>query len=185
MDEAKLVSNTWDYEGVKIKFTWYPGEDLAKFHPFNQVYGVIFNESGQILIQRSGQQDWCLAGGTVEGGESAEETLRRELIEEADVTIKNPILLGGQRVKFIGGPNPKPSKRGGDDFYQLRYFCEVDQLLPQTPDPDNGEIHERKFVLPSEINEYLKWGITGKTIFDQAIALFASLHPKPSLRPQM
>ncbi|KKT39932.1 hypothetical protein A3K29_03895 [Candidatus Collierbacteria bacterium RIFOXYB2_FULL_46_14] len=178
MDEAKLVSSTWVEKGVTMKFTWYPGDNLERFQPFNQVYGVVFNSDGQMLIQRRELRPWCLAGGTVEEGETAEQALRRELIEEADVTIKNLILLGGQRVQFPGGHNPNPTKRfTGDDFYQLRYYCEVDEVLPQTPDPDHDIINERLFVPQTEINKYLGWGATGQVIFDQAIALFHQLHP--------
>ncbi|EKD53610.1 MAG: hypothetical protein ACD_61C00007G0020 [uncultured bacterium] len=178
MDETKLVSKIWVDNGVTMKFTWYPGDDIKQYEPFNQVYGVVFDSDGRMLIQRRETRPWCLAGGTVEEGENAEQTLRRELIEEADVTIKNPILLGGQRVQFPGGHNPTPTKRFvGDDFYQLRYYCEVDEILPQTPDPDHGIINERLFVSSSEINSYLNWGDTGQAIFDRAIALFHRLHP--------
>lgn len=179
MEKTKLATSTWtDPSGVTATFTWYPGNDLEKFRPFIQVYGVCFNDVGKMLIQRRATNPWCLAGGTVEEGESGEETLRRELIEEADVTIKNLSLLGGQRVQFPGGHNPNPGKRAiGDDFYQLRYYCEVDEILPQTPDPDHGIINERLFVSPNEINTYLNWGVTGEAIFTQATALFHKLHP--------
>lgn len=176
MNETNLATNTWEHHGVVTTFTWYPGQDLEKFKPFTQVYGVCFNEEGKILIQR-GSGDWSLAGGTVEEDETAEETLRRELIEETDVTIKSPLLLGGQRIQFPGGHNPNPSKRGGDDFYQLRYYCEVDEVLPQTPDPDHNKIRERLFVNPEDITKYFDWGITGTAIFSQATDLYKKLHP--------
>ena len=165
MDETKLISNIWENKGTKTKFTWYPGDNIDKFEPFNQVYGVVFDNEGRILIQKIGDSDWSLAGGTVEEGETAEQTLRRELIEEVDVEIKNPILLGGQRVQFLEGHDPDISKSELDDFYQLRYYCEVDKLLEQTPDPDNGKIHDRLLVLPEFILDYVHWGITGKAIF--------------------
>lgn len=167
MIEEKLASSTWtDEKGITSTFTWYPGDSLEEFQPFTQVYGVCFNDEGKILIQRRGKRPWCLAGGTVEAGESAEDTLRRELIEEADVSLKNPILLGGQRV----------SVDGYDTSYQLRYYCEVNEILPQTPDPDTNIINERKFVSPSEINEYLRWGATGEAIFTQATSLREKIH---------
>lgn len=180
MDSSKLISNTINFEGTDIKFTWYPGKNLDNYQPFTQVYGVVFDSSGMILIQRRDGCDWCLPGGTVEHLETAEQTLRREVVEESDVTINNPILLGGQRVQFPGGHNPNPSKRGGDDFFQLRYYCEVDEIMIQTPDPDHGTINERMFVNPNKINTYLNWGVTGQVIFDQAIALYRELHLRQS-----
>ncbi len=176
MDEINLASSVWDSGNGRIKFTWYPGNDLSKYSPYTQVYGVVFNSEGKILIQRVGDKAWCLPGGTVEDGETAEDTLRREVIEEADVSINNPILLGGQRVLFMDKPNPNPKRGEGNDFYQLRYYAEVEELLEQTPDPDNGQIHERLFVDPSEITSYFDWGLTGAAIFKQATDLWHGLH---------
>jgi len=176
MAENNLVSKLISWEGHQVRLTWYPGNNLEDFKPFNQVYAVCFNDEGKILIQSLPGQSWSLAGGTVETGESAEETLRREVVEEADVTIKNLILLGGHRVQYVDGDNPNKAK--GNDFFQLRYYCEVDEVLPQTPDPDNGHFHERKFVSPEEINDYLNWGTIGQAIFDQATLLYRKLHPK-------
>ncbi len=177
MDESNAVSNIWTFNEITVRFTWIPGDDHEKYRPFTQIYGVCFNDKGQILIQKVEDSDWCLAGGTVEEGESPEETLRRELIEETNVTIKNPIMLGGQKVEFINGHNPHPKRGEGDIFYQLRYYCEVDELLPQTPDPDNGKVHDRLFVEPSEITKYFDWGATGAAIFSQATDLYKKLHP--------
>lgn len=176
MDETNLASSVWDSGNGRVKFTWYPGTDLGNYSPYVQVYGVVFNSEGKILIQRVGDKAWCLAGGTVEEGETAEDTLRREVIEEADVRIKNPILLGGQRVQFLDGPNPNPKRGRGDDIYQLRYYAEVDELLPQTPDPDNDQIHERLFVDPLEITTYFDWGTVGAAIFKQATDLWTTIH---------
>ena len=170
--ENLLVSMVATWDGHEIKMTWYPGSEIEKFNPFNQVYGVCFDSEGKILIQNLPGQDWCLAGGTVEEGETAEATLRREIVEEADVTIKNLILLGGQRVEYLNKDNPNKVK--GNDYYQLRYYCEVDKILPQTPDPDNNQVHLRKFVSLEEINSYLNWGVVGRNIFDQATQLYRS-----------
>lgn len=128
------------------------------------------------MIQREENNSWCLPGGTVEAGESPLDTLGRELLEETDVTIKNPIMLGGQKVEVLEGHiDPK---RGGNNFFQLRYYCEIEKILPQTPDPDNGIIHERKFVNPSEITKYFDWGKIGAAIFKQATNLYQNLHRK-------
>ncbi len=51
-------------------------------------------------------------------------------------------------------------------------MAEVDQVLPQTADPDKGRIHERKFVPHSQINQFVKWGNTGEAMFADAIKKF-------------
>ncbi len=179
MDENNFPTTTWEdpSSGNIVKFIWIEGDDLSRYDPFTQCYGVCFNDKGEILVQRKDKDhDWSLPGGTVEEGETAEETLRREFVEEVDVTLKNIKLLGGQKVVFVNGENII-TKKGSNNFYQLRYYCEVDELMPQTPDPDHGTLRERKFVAQETINDVVDWKETGEVIFSQARAIWKQLHP--------
>jgi hypothetical protein len=56
--------------------------------------------------------------------------------------------------------------------YQARCVCQIDELLPQTPDPDGGMMRERKFVPANEITKYIKWGKLGDAMFKDAIELY-------------
>lgn len=157
-------NQTIDWEGEKFSVTWIKTNSLKGITPITQVYGVCFNDKEQILIaRRVGRENWAIPGGHPEKNETIEETLKREFIEEVDVKIKNIRLLGVQKVY----PENKPKEY----FYQVRCICEVDEMLPQTPDLDNGENWERKFVPSNEITKYVKWGITGDTMFKDAISL--------------
>lgn len=174
----KQVVNVWKnpVDGSEVRFTWTSGNDVNQYVPYSQCYGVCFNQKGEVLIQRRGEgYGWSLPGGTVEEGESAVETLEREFIEEVDTKIKNIILLGGQKVEVLGG-EVKEIKRNANNTYQLRFYCEVDELLPQTPDPDNDEIRERLFVPIDTITQYFDWKETGNEIFSLAKELFQKFH---------
>ena len=75
----------------KIVLTWIRTDNLCQFKPYFQVYGIIFNSAGKILlIQEKGK--WKIPGGTPENGETAVKTLKRELLEEADLTVTDIIL---------------------------------------------------------------------------------------------
>jgi len=152
--------------GQDVTLTWIKSDDLSSFKPYYQVYGILFNQTGEILlIQEKGK--WKIPGGTPETGETDVDTLKRELTEEADVTVSKVIPLGAQRVDYPNNPN----KQEGDLYYQLRYICLVDELLPQTPDPDTGIVNPRKFVPADQITEYVKWGEVGNAMFADAIML--------------
>lgn len=94
--------------------------------------------------------------------------MRRELLEEVDVKAGVIYPLGAQKTEIPNNPN----KDEGDLFYQLRCVVELGELLPQTPDPDRGNVWERMFVPPDKITEYIKWGETGNAMFEDAIALW-------------
>lgn len=61
----------------------------------NFVMGVIFNDAGEILLQkRFGNGKWGLPGGTMELGETFTKTLSREVEEETCLKVKAIKLLG-------------------------------------------------------------------------------------------
>ncbi len=128
-------------------------DSLDGIAPITQVYGVCFNDKNEILIVRKKDGDWIIPGGHPEGIETIEETLKREMIEEADIKVTNIKLVGAQKVY--------PEEKQEEFYYQVRCICEVEELLPQTPDPDDGKMWERKFVPARKITKYVKWGIKG------------------------
>ncbi len=161
----KNPKQTYDWNGTKVVVEWIRTDSLEKITPISQVYGIVFNDKNEILIARKvGDEKWIIPGGHPEGNETVEETLKREMIEEADVEVKNIKLLGGQKVHQEGKPKAYT--------YQVRCVCEVKELLPQTIDPAENVNWERKFVPAAEITEYVKWGITGDAMFKDAIELW-------------
>lgn len=70
------------------------------------VRGLVLNEAGEVLlIQHTYVKGWYMPGGGVERGETAEQALLRELVEEAGVrAIGRPVLLSlhSNHVRFPG-----------------------------------------------------------------------------------
>jgi len=154
-------------KGHDVTLTWLEDSNLEQYKPCFQIYGIVFNNKSEILlIQEKGK--WKIPGGTPEGNETAEETLRRELIEEADVTIRELRPFGVQRVDY---PN-NPSATEGEIFYQYRYICLVDALQESSPDPDTGITNPRMFVPAKDVTKYVDWGVVGEAMFKAAIELY-------------
>lgn len=149
-------------------YTWIPTSNIDKYQPITQVYGVCVNNNNEVLICREPQHlEWGLPGGTPEGNETPIQTLERELMEKVDVTVTDIEPIGIQQVNLPNNPN----KNEGDVFYQVRYFCKVKELLPQTLDPDTGLLYDRKFIPISELNNYLKWGKIGDIVVARALEI--------------
>jgi len=161
-----------NWEGQEITFTWIPTDTIKDYTPCTQVYGICINDEENILIIK--QKQWQIPGGTPEQDETPEETLHRELLEEAQVEISNLIPLGVQKVKYPNNPN----KKQGELFYQYRYLAIVKKINTAQPDPATGEKYERKFVSFDEIDTYVKWGKVGTEIFKDAKIVFKKVFKK-------
>ena len=128
------------------KIVWCDGLEVAnKKH--TQVSGYVLNEQNQLLIVKNGNT-WTIPGGHPEAGETKEQTLNRELMEEACVTLKDINYLGAVEVV-----------ENDDVYYQLRYTTKVNEILPFVQE---WEICERKFINFEDLPKYIKWanGIT-------------------------
>lgn len=144
------ISQVWrDELGNRVRFTWVEGSRAEKFSPFTQAYAVAFTRDGDVVIGHRPGHPWCLPGGTCEIGETARQTLVRELDEELSLRVVRTRLLGAQLVEYLDEKKTP--------HYQLRYVALV-ELKALTPDPDNGFLWERRTVKPDVVNSHLHWG---------------------------
>ena len=132
------------------KIAWREAAEIGNAK-YTQGSGYVLNEQGQLLIVKN-QNTWTIPGGHPEAGETKEETLKRELMEEACITLKDIHYLGAVEVV-----------ENGETYYQLRYTAKVNELLPFQQE---WEICERKFVDFADLSKYIIWA-NGKTFAKQ------------------
>ncbi len=161
----KHATSTFKWKGAVVTNTWIKTSEIGKYSPITQVYGIIFNDENEILVCReSSDSKWIIPGGHPEEGESFEETLKREVLEEVDVEISDIKPLGVFKVEFSDDPEKI--------IYQSRFISRLKHLHPQTPDPANNSTWERKFVSAEKVTEYVQWGEVGEAMFGDAIKLY-------------
>lgn len=107
---------------------------------------IIENKCGRILLQRRVDYDiWGIPGGILEIGETVEETVRREVFEETNLTLNSIELFG-----IYSGKNGYGQYANGDKVFSVQiifYVKDFDGELKHR----NEESRELKFLSRNEI----------------------------------
>lgn len=160
---SKILRTIFIDRKNKITLSWCESDDFSKMKDVKQCYGICFYKN-KILIINNGKNKWKwnLPGGTPEKNETFEQTLIREVDEEADIEIDNIIPIGYNKIE--------ETKNGKTNiFYQLRYIARIAKIKRQTIDPATNIIHKRKFIKPEEFISYSLWGKPGEAMIKRAI----------------
>ena len=114
-----------------------------------------------LIIKDDGKTQWKLPGGTPEKNETPIETLKREVFEEATVTL--------EKCKMIGCQETEIEKK---IIYQLRYVAIIEEIKKHTIDSCDNKWVKRKFIDSKNFNRYVKWGDIGREMFKVAYGWF-------------
>lgn len=122
-------------QGLRLHPPAAPG---PKPHPIPTVGALVFNEAGKMLLVRTNKWSnlWGIPGGKIDWGESSEDALRRELLEETGLTV--------EEIRFVVVQDAihPPEFYKDAHFLLLNYTCRA---------PGNQEVR-----LNAEAQEY-RW----------------------------
>lgn len=141
-------------------YSWYE-KPVPDDLPVTQVHGVLLTDDGRVLVRiKSGSAR--LTGGRPERDETWEETLRRETMEEASVSVGKMYYLGYQVPD-------------GEKYAQVRMVALVDEIFPAQPDPDRDSnwIYGRELVPidDAKVRYTESFGEIGARIIDAAVMI--------------
>ena len=162
-----LTNNYKGHSGVEYIFEY---SDVDSFDDLDktkctQTYAVCFCDNKIVIGYGGHKKSWGLIGGTIEKGETFEETLGREIKEEANMEVLSLLPIGYQKVT---------DTRDNSFVYQLRYVCKVKPFGPFVSDPADA-ITEIKLIDPKDYKQYFDWGNIGDRIIERALELLPRL----------
>lgn len=124
-------------DGIKLTGEWnentswefYLSDQLPDATQCAAVYCLAILNNGQQIVLTQNYRGWEMPGGHVEPGETIEQALTRECLEEAGFAVANYSLYGIQKVS---SKNPVPNNHHGGNYPLVAYcpFFIVETDLP-------------------------------------------------------
>jgi ADP-ribose pyrophosphatase YjhB (NUDIX family) len=128
---------------------------------------ICFTGDARIVLVTWNGVDWSLPGGRPEPGETLEQTLAREVREEACARVIRSRYIGCQRVEELD--------RDRIAYYQTRFWArvELDEFRPE------HEMTARRLVAPEKFRATLFWGAEASAglILERGLATEADRTP--------
>jgi ADP-ribose pyrophosphatase YjhB (NUDIX family) len=127
------------------------------------VHAYCFLGDKLVIVYAKSKGYWAPAGGGVEGKESVEEAVSREVKEETNMRVLKQSLIGFQDIS-------EPERT----ITQTRSVCIVEPYGKFVSDPDD-DITEIKLIDPAEYKKYFDWGAIGDHLMKRALELKRTL----------
>lgn len=118
-------------------------------HPWIGVDNIITNDNGEILLMRRSENSkaypghWGLVAGWMEWGETIEEALKREAMEEIGVEI--------EVIKFLGKYYDSKGRHPTKTSVCLPHLCKIKSGDPKVNQLE--EVQDVKWFKPEEVRE--------------------------------
>lgn len=128
------------------------------------VHGFCFYKDKLVVVYAGKKGTWGPPGGHIEKGETYEEAVTREVMEESNMKVVHQELIG-----FIDVYESNKIIR------QTRSFCIVEPYGDFIADTDiEGDITEIKLIDPKDCKKYFNWGEGGDRIMERALEMLGS-----------
>ncbi len=156
-----LTAKFKGYSGVDYIFEYSDADSFDNLDKTKctQTYAVCFCGEKMVIVHHGKKDSWGLIGGTIEKGESLEETLKREIQEESNMKVVSFLPIGYQKII---------DTRDSTFAYQLRYVCTAIPYGEFISDPA-GSIDKIKLIDPKDCKKYFDWGEIGDRLIERGL----------------
>lgn len=158
----KIFKNAINYNGQRCDVHHVDSDNFDDIPDSLRLkaYAVCFWYGKMLLVNHPEWNIWSIPGGTRDHGESIEETLKREILEETNCEIIDYTPIAYQKVV---SPD-------GDIHYRLQYKCNVIPLGDFKEDVA-GNINKIAWIKPNDFEKYIEKKEFRKIVIQRALNL--------------
>ena len=160
------IESSFIYNGQKILASWYTvtAKNRIPDLPWQQVY-AIGNLNGQVplITSLTCEKEFNLPGGRTELGETIEQTIAREMIEECNMRVIEWQPLGYQHL----------TEPDGKQIFQFRVYVKLEKIGEFVNDPGGGVI-KNTLVDLNQVNSLINYGKIGERMIKLAKKYFTN-----------
>ena len=158
------LRTSFNYDSQNIVADWYTVTNKSQIPDllWQQVY-AIGNLNGQVplITSLTCEKEFNLPGGRTEPGETIEQTIAREMIEECNMHVIEWQPLGYQHL----------TEPDGKQIFQFRVYAKLEKIGEFVNDPGGGVI-KNTMVYLSQVNSLIKYGEIGERMVKLAKKYF-------------
>ncbi len=158
------LRTSFNYDSQNIVADWYTVTDKSQIPDLSwqQVY-AIGNLNGQVplITSLTCEKEFNLPGGRTEPGETIEQTIAREMVEECNMRVIEWQPLGYQHL----------TEPDGKQIFQFRLYAKLEKICEFVNDPGGGVI-KNTMVNLSQVNSLIKYGEIGERMVKLAKKYF-------------
>lgn len=157
----KIESTLKNRSGQIINLNYYDIDDEKELgdRKVSGVHAYCFCGDKLVVVYAENKGYWTSPGGGVESGETVEEAVVREILEETNMRVIKQSFIGYQDIF-------EPEKTNT----QIRSVCLVEPIGDFVSDPD-GDITEIKLIDPKDYKKYFDWGEVGDHLMSRALEI--------------
>jgi 8-oxo-dGTP diphosphatase len=151
----------------RFRLTLALADALAADVPVSAAHCLAFDADSRVLLVRHVNRQWTIPGGRTEHGESPEQTMHREAMEEAAAVVEHLRVIATERIELLEG-EPDPQFPFPSPMHQVFFVARVVSLAELTP---NAETVESRLFPIDEARALPGWIDHNEALFDAACKL--------------